>query len=144
MVERYRLLTSFLDDVEVRDLRSDKRFLGGGAGESYRRLEVRNLAAIELAVDGNRRRGQAGPDPRGMGPAPRPGPGRGKAGTRQGKITARPEQYLKLADITSEFGGSCAAPPAPGCGFWADADVLDRMLAQGDSWAFSRFGVPGK
>ena len=49
LVERYRLLTSFLDDVEVRDLRSDKRFLGGGAGESYQRLEVRNLAAIELA-----------------------------------------------------------------------------------------------
>ena len=34
---------------------------------------------------------------------------------------------------------------APGCGFWADADVLDRMLAQGDSWAFSRFvGFPAK
>jgi hypothetical protein len=32
---------------------------------------------------------------------------------------------------------------APRCGFWADADVLERMLAQGDSWAFSRFeGFP--
>lgn len=32
---------------------------------------------------------------------------------------------------------------APACGFWADADVLDRMLAQGDSWAFSRLvGFP--
>jgi hypothetical protein len=32
---------------------------------------------------------------------------------------------------------------APAAGFWADADVLDRMLAQGDSWAFSLFeGFP--
>jgi hypothetical protein len=34
---------------------------------------------------------------------------------------------------------------APICGFWADAEVLDRMLAQGDSWAFSRFvGFPAR
>lgn len=29
----------------------------------------------------------------------------------------------------------------PTCGFWADADVVDKMLRQGDSWAFS--GVQG-
>ena len=28
---------------------------------------------------------------------------------------------------------------APVAGFWADAGVLDRMLAEGDSWAFSGF-----
>ena len=51
------------------------------------------------------------------------------------------------AELVGPGGASRAAIPtdAPGCGFWADADVLDRMLAQGDSWAFSRFvGFPAK
>lgn len=34
--------------------------------------------------------------------------------------------------------------PSP-AGFWADADVVDRMLRQGDSWAFSQFqGFPAR
>lgn len=34
--------------------------------------------------------------------------------------------------------------PSP-AGFWADASVIDRMLRQGDSWAFSRFaGFPAR
>ena len=34
-------------------------------------------------------------------------------------------------------GPSGAGDPST-AGFWADADVVDRMLRQGDSWAFSR------
>jgi hypothetical protein len=37
------------------------------------------------------------------------------------------------------------APGEPPAGFWADAAVLDRMLKQGDSWAFSSFtGFPAQ
>jgi hypothetical protein len=33
----------------------------------------------------------------------------------------------------------------PNCSFWVDADVADRMLRQGDSWALSSFvGFPGR
>jgi len=36
-------------------------------------------------------------------------------------------------------------PGEPPGGFWADASVLDRMLKQGDSWAFSSFtGFPSQ
>lgn len=41
-------------------------------------------------------------------------------------------------------GPSGVGDPSP-AGFWADADVLDRMLRQGDSWAFSAFeGFPAR
>jgi hypothetical protein len=36
-------------------------------------------------------------------------------------------------------------PDDPDCGFWADASVVDNMLAQGDSWAFSTVqGFPAR
>ena len=50
------------------------------------------------------------------------------------------------AFILNSWGGSAhtgpvgAGDPSP-AGFWADANVVDRMLRQGDSWAFS--GVNG-
>jgi hypothetical protein len=33
----------------------------------------------------------------------------------------------------------------PLCGFWADMEIVDKMLGLGDSWAFSSFlGFPKK
>ncbi len=41
--------------------------------------------------------------------------------------------------------GPMGAGDPPASGFWADAKVLDRMLAEGDSWAFSAVeGFPQK
>lgn len=45
---------------------------------------------------------------------------------------------------TAHTGPGGLGDPSP-AGFWADAAVLDRMLKQGDSWAFSGFsGFPAK
>ena len=41
---------------------------------------------------------------------------------------------------TAHTGPTGIGDPSP-AGFWADAAVLDRMLRQGDSWAFS--GIRG-
>ncbi len=56
---------------------------------------------------------------------------------------ARPGGFLLNSWGPAAHRGPRDPADAPGCGFWADADVLDRMLAQGDSWAFSEFvGFP--
>lgn len=54
------------------------------------------------------------------------------------------------AFLLNSWGGDAhsgprgAGDPSP-AGFWADASVLDRMLRQGDSWAFSGFtGFPAR
>jgi hypothetical protein len=61
-------------------------------------------------------------------------------GVRSGE---RPGGFLLNSWGPDAHRGPRYPADAPGCGFWADADVLDRMLAQGDSWAFSRFvGFP--
>ena len=45
---------------------------------------------------------------------------------------------------TAHTGPAGAGNPSP-AGFWADAKVVDRMLRQGDSWAFSGFvGFPAR
>jgi hypothetical protein len=42
-------------------------------------------------------------------------------------------------------GGPIGLGGHPDCGFWVDADVADRMLRQGDSWAVSAFdGFPAR
>jgi hypothetical protein len=42
-------------------------------------------------------------------------------------------------------GGPIGIGDHPACAFWVEADVADRMLAQGDSWALSAFaGFPGR
>jgi hypothetical protein len=51
--------------------------------------------------------------------------------------------------IANSWGGSAhTGPTADGltpAGFWADASTVDRMLRQGDSWAFSAFqGFPAR
>jgi len=58
---------------------------------------------------------------------------------------ARPGGFLLNSWGPEAHRGPRYPADAPACGFWADADVLDRMLAQGDSWAFSRFvGFPAR
>jgi hypothetical protein len=47
--ERLRLLSAFLDDAEVRDVKADKRYHGPGGGFPYDRIEVRDFVALELA-----------------------------------------------------------------------------------------------
>jgi hypothetical protein len=54
------------------------------------------------------------------------------------------------AFLLNSWGGSAhrgpggLGHPSP-AGFWADADVVDRMLREGDSWAFSQFaGFPAR
>ena len=46
--ERLRLLAAFLDDPAVRDVAADERLHGPGAGFGYRRIAVRDFAAVEL------------------------------------------------------------------------------------------------
>lgn len=42
-------------------------------------------------------------------------------------------------------GGPIGIGDHPACAFWVDADVADRMLRQGDSWALSAFdGFPAR
>ena len=53
----------------------------------------------------------------------------------------RPGGFLLNSWGPTVHTGPRFPPDAPVAGFWADAAVLDRMLAQGDSWAFS--GVAG-
>jgi hypothetical protein len=54
------------------------------------------------------------------------------------------------AFLLNSWGGLAhRGPLGPGdpspAGFWADAAVVDRMLRQGDSWAFSSFaGFPAR
>ena len=49
--ERLAFLAAFLNDATVRDTWSDpKRYEGFPAGHDYPRLEVRDLAALELAT----------------------------------------------------------------------------------------------
>jgi hypothetical protein len=48
--QRLDFLAAFLDDVTVRDVRSDpKRFTGPYAEDNFERLEIRNCAAIQIA-----------------------------------------------------------------------------------------------
>jgi hypothetical protein len=44
-----RLLAGFLDDAALRDEASDKRFDGPGAGFPYRKIEVRDAVALDIA-----------------------------------------------------------------------------------------------
>lgn len=61
-----------------------------------------------------------------------------KGGTRPGAF------LLNSWGANAHTGPRGAGDPSP-AGFWADADVVDRMLQQGDSWAFSQFvGFPAK
>ena len=42
-------------------------------------------------------------------------------------------------------GGPIGLGDHPSCAFWVDAEVADRMLSQGDSWALSAFeGFPAR
>jgi hypothetical protein len=42
-------------------------------------------------------------------------------------------------------GGPVGFGEHPACAFWVDADVAERMLRQGDSWALSAFdGFPAR
>jgi hypothetical protein len=49
----------------------------------------------------------------------------------------RPGGFLLNSWGPDAHTGPRVPPGAPACGFWVDAAVLDRMLRQGDSWAFS-------
>jgi hypothetical protein len=58
---------------------------------------------------------------------------------------ARPGGFLlnSWGDRAHTGPGGLGDPPA--AGFWVDAAVLDRMLGEGDSWAFSGFtGFPAR
>lgn len=58
---------------------------------------------------------------------------------------SRPGGFLlnSWGDRAHTGPGGVGDPPA--AGFWADATVLDRMLREGDSWAFSSFaGFPAR
>lgn len=56
-------------------------------------------------------------------------------GVRGGK---RPGAFLLNSWGPRAHSGPRFPADAPEAGFWCDADVLERMLRQGDSWAFSR------
>jgi hypothetical protein len=57
----------------------------------------------------------------------------------------RPGGFLLNSWGPDAHRGPRVPADAPACGFWVDSSVLDRMLAQGDSWAFSRFaGFPAR
>jgi hypothetical protein len=56
-------------------------------------------------------------------------------GVRGGK---RPGGFLLNSWGPDAHSGPRVPPDAPVAGFWCDAATLDRMLRQGDSWAFSR------
>jgi hypothetical protein len=63
-------------------------------------------------------------------------------GVRGGK---RPGGFLLNSWGPDAHRGPRHPAGAPAAGFWAEAEVLDRMLRQGDSWAFSRFeGFPAR
>ena len=49
----------------------------------------------------------------------------------------RPGGFLLNSWGPNAHTGPRVPENAPACGFWVDAAVLDRMLRQGDSWAFS-------
>ncbi len=51
----------------------------------------------------------------------------------------RPGGFLLNSWGASAHSGPRVPPDAPPGGFWVDARVLDRMLRQGDSWAFGQF-----
>jgi hypothetical protein len=50
----------------------------------------------------------------------------------------RPGGFLLNSWGDQAHFGPRVPPHAPPAGFWVDAPVLDRMLRQGDSWAFAR------
>ena len=50
----------------------------------------------------------------------------------------RPGGFLLNSWGDQAHTGPRVPPHAPPAGFWVDAHVLDRMLRQGDSWAFAR------
>jgi len=58
----------------------------------------------------------------------------------------RPGGFLLNSWGPNAHSGPRFPPDAPVAGFWVDAAVLDRMLKQGDSWAFSQLRgfPPGK
>lgn len=47
--ERLRLLAGFLNDSTMRDVESNKKFMGPGAGFPYAKIEVRDFVALEIA-----------------------------------------------------------------------------------------------
>ncbi len=58
---------------------------------------------------------------------------------------ARPGGFLLNSWGPAAHTGPRGPGDPPAAGFWADAAVLDRMLADGDSWAFSGFaGFPAR
>ena len=58
---------------------------------------------------------------------------------------ARPGGFLVNSWGDAAHTGPRSPADAPRCGFWVDAAVLDRMLGDGDSWAFSGFpGFPAR
>ncbi len=50
----------------------------------------------------------------------------------------RPGGFLLNSWGPNVHSGPRFPDDAPACGFWVDSNVLDRMLRQGDSWAFSQ------
>jgi hypothetical protein len=58
---------------------------------------------------------------------------------------ARPGGFLLNSWGPQAHRGPNGAGRPPPSGFWCDAAILDRMLAEGDSWAFSEFvGFPAR
>lgn len=58
---------------------------------------------------------------------------------------ARPGAFILNSWGNSAHTGPTFPADAPVAGFWADARTVDRMTAQGDSWAFSdAVGFPGR
>lgn len=58
---------------------------------------------------------------------------------------SRPGGFLLNSWGPDAHTGPRGAGDPPAAGFWADARVLDRMLAEGDSWAFSSLvGFPAR
>lgn len=61
------------------------------------------------------------------------------------KAGKRPGLFNQNSWGGNAHGGPKVKPNAPSGGFMVDADVADRMLGYGDSWAFKRFkGYPSK
>ncbi len=61
------------------------------------------------------------------------------------KEGSRPGGWICNSWGDNKHTGPTGAGEAPRCGFWADAEIVDRMLGAGDSWAFSGLdGFPAR
>jgi hypothetical protein len=61
------------------------------------------------------------------------------------KKGSRPGFFIQNSWGSDWIRGPRVPADAPAGGFWADESVVDRMLRQGDSWAFSdAVGFPAR